>query len=166
MNIRTVWTLVAMLLAGHVSPCRAALVENLTMGNAKALALGNAVTADPPGVDAIHFNPAGLTRLKGRQYNLKVLAASFGFTVEFGGYDDITQQLVDNNGYNDEAAYSTSETTTIGLRIPFVEGITEWPLPVLFLPLQKEFKHIPSQVNIQLVMSARKFTILIQSIKV
>ena len=60
MNIRTVWTLVAMLLAGHVSPCRAALVENLTMGNAKALALGNAVTADPPGVDAIHFNPAGL----------------------------------------------------------------------------------------------------------
>ena len=135
MNIRTVWTLVVMLVAGHVSPCRAALVENLTMGNAKALALGNAVTADPPGVDAIHFNPAGLTRLKGRQYNLKVLAASFGFTVEFGGYDDITQQLVDNNGYNDEAAYSTSETTTIGLRIPFVEGITEWPLPVLFLPL-------------------------------
>ncbi|MEE2733014.1 MAG: outer membrane protein transport protein [Pseudomonadota bacterium] len=113
----------------------AALVENLTMGNAKALALGNAVTADPPGVDSIHYNPAGLTQLKGSQYNLKVLAASMSFTVEFGGYDEVTQMMVDNNGYNDVAAYQTSETSTVGLRIPYTEGITEWPLPVLILPL-------------------------------
>jgi len=117
------------------SVTQAALVENLTMGNAKALALGNAVTADPPGVDSIHYNPAGLTRLKGRQLNLKVLAASMGFSVEFGGYDETTQAIIDNNGYVDEAAYNTSETSTIGLRIPFTEGITEWPLPVLILPL-------------------------------
>src|SRR5690606_36495113 len=55
--------------------CPAAIVENLTMGNAKALSLGNAVTADPPGLDSIHYNPAGLARLDGRQYNLKVLGA-------------------------------------------------------------------------------------------
>ena len=61
-----------------------AIVENLTMGNAKALSLGNAVTADPPGVDSIHYNPAGLAKLRGRQYNLKVLAASMTFGVEFG----------------------------------------------------------------------------------
>src|SRR5256885_11955511 len=30
-----------------------------------AMSLGNAVTADPPGTDSIHFNPAGLTHLKG-----------------------------------------------------------------------------------------------------
>ncbi|MFZ5604982.1 MAG: hypothetical protein ACOY7J_21210, partial [Pseudomonadota bacterium] len=73
------------LVAGLLAPpATAALVENLTMGNAKALALGNAVTADPPGIDSIHFNPAGLARLAGRQYELKVLAAAMSFTVEFG----------------------------------------------------------------------------------
>lgn len=127
--------IVALVGAATYSLSHAALVENLTMGNAKALALGNAVTADPPGVDSIHYNPAGLTQLKGRQYNLKVLAASMTFKVEFGGYDDLTQALVDLNGYNDVSAYQTSETSTIGLRIPYTEGITEWPLPVLILPL-------------------------------
>jgi len=53
------------------------LVQNLTIGNAKALALGNAVTADPPGVDSIHFNPAGLALLNKRQYHIKFLAAPY-----------------------------------------------------------------------------------------
>lgn len=113
----------------------AAIVENLTMGNAKALSLGNAVTADPPGVDSIHYNPAGLAKLEGRQYNLKVLAASMGFEVEFGGHDAKTQQMIDDFGYVDEVAHTTSSTSTIGLRIPYKEGITEWPLPVLIIPL-------------------------------
>ena len=118
----------------HVE-AQGAIVENLTMGNAKALSLGNAVTADPPGVDSIHYNPAGLAKLRGRQYNLKVLAASMTFGVEFGGHDEATQQLIDYNGYVDESAYTKSETSTIGLRVPFVEGITEWPAPVLVLPM-------------------------------
>ena len=113
----------------------AAIVENITMGNAKALSLGNAVTADPPGIDSIHYNPAGLAALKGRQYNLKVLTASMNFDVEFGGHDAKTQQMIDDFGYEDSVAHSTSSTSTIGLRIPFQEGITEWPLPVLILPL-------------------------------
>lgn len=128
-------TLAGLVCCGAASGIQAALVENLTMGNAKALALGNAVTADPPGVDSIHYNPAGLTQLKGRQYNLKVLAAQMSFAVEFGGYDEITQAMVDYNGYEDEAAYNKGETSTVGLRIPYTEGITEWPLPVLILPL-------------------------------
>lgn len=120
------------LLAGDA---QGAIVENLTMGNAKALALGNAVTADPPGIDAIHFNPAGLARLQGRQYNLKVLAAAMNFEVEFGGHDAKTQQMIDDFGYEDEVAHTTSSTSTLGLRVPFSEGITEWPLPVLIMPL-------------------------------
>lgn len=115
--------------------CPAAIVENLTMGNAKALSLGNAVTADPPGLDSIHYNPAGLARLDGRQYNLKVLGAAMGFEVEFGGHDAKTQQMIDDFGYVDEVENQTSSTTTIGLRIPFQEGITEWPLPFLIIPL-------------------------------
>lgn len=46
----------------------AQLMQNLTIGNAKAIALGNAVTADPPGVDSIHFNPAGLVQIDGRDF--------------------------------------------------------------------------------------------------
>ena len=113
----------------------AALVENLTLGNAKALALANAVTADPPGIDSIHFNPAGLAAMKGRQSNLKILAAAFQFKVDFGDYDEQTQAVVDEYGYEDEAVNNTSETTTIGLRIPFKKGVTEWPLPFLIAPL-------------------------------
>lgn len=112
-----------------------AIVENLTVGNAKALSLGNAVTADPPGIDAIHFNPAGLALLDGRQGNLKLLVAGLNFKIDFGGHDARTQQVLDDYGYEDEAAYSTSETSTIGLKIPFSDGVKEWPLPVLIAPL-------------------------------
>jgi len=51
----------------NATEAQSALIENLTVGNAKALALGHAVTADPPGIDSIHFNPAGLARLSGEQ---------------------------------------------------------------------------------------------------
>ncbi len=40
------------------------------------MSLGNAVTADPPGIDAIHFNPAGLTRLKGNWKSDSIFGAS------------------------------------------------------------------------------------------
>lgn len=56
-----------------LSPAHAQMFQNITLGDPKALALGNAVTADPPGIDAIHFNPAGLARLKGRHKNYKLL---------------------------------------------------------------------------------------------
>ena len=42
----------------------AALTENIGV-NPVAMSMGNAVTADPPGISAIHFNPAGLTRVQG-----------------------------------------------------------------------------------------------------
>ena len=55
------------------SGVNAQLLHNVTIGNPKALGLGNAVTADPPGIDSIHFNPAGLAKIKGRQMNIKLL---------------------------------------------------------------------------------------------
>lgn len=62
----------------------AQLLNNLSIGNPKALALGHAVTADPPGIDSIHFNPAGLTRIKGRQANFKALIAIVEVESKFG----------------------------------------------------------------------------------
>lgn len=43
--------------------CQAQLGENLFSISAKAISLGNAVTADYVGLDSIHFNPAALSQL-------------------------------------------------------------------------------------------------------
>lgn len=117
-----------------VSHLQAAIVENIALGNAKAIALGNAVTADAPGIDSIHYNPAGLTQLRGRQYQFKVLTAGFNFRVDFGDHDASTQQVHDQYGYHDEASNNTSETSTIASKMPFKDGIDEWPLPFLIAP--------------------------------
>lgn len=46
----------------------AALAENLTV-SPEALSMGNAVTADPPGIFSIHYNPAGLVQFPEGTYN-------------------------------------------------------------------------------------------------
>ena len=66
------------------SPVAGQMLNNLSIGNPKALGLANAVTADPPGVDSVHFNPAGLTRIKGRYQNLKLLMAHVQLESRFG----------------------------------------------------------------------------------
>jgi long-subunit fatty acid transport protein len=52
----------------------AQLANNLTIGNPKAMAMGNAITADSSGIDAVHYNPAALSKLKGRQTTVKLLS--------------------------------------------------------------------------------------------
>lgn len=51
----------------------AQLAQNLTIGSPKAMALGNAVTADFTGIDSVHYNPAALSKLKGRQTTVKFI---------------------------------------------------------------------------------------------
>jgi len=111
------------------------------IGNAKALALGNAVTADPPGIDSIHFNPAGLARLKGRQSHLKFILADAGISGKFSSnknYNDLVNLLlVDENGdpvlnpdgtplAGDPAADSESDIESFAIYLPG-NGITEIP---------------------------------------
>ena len=115
---------------------QAALVENLTIANPKALALGHAVTADPPGVDSIHFNPAGLARIEGREGLFKLTAAYFNFRADFGSYDAESQEQIEiwGQGETDPVENSVSETDDIVLKIPFMEGRQDWPLPVMIVP--------------------------------
>lgn len=109
----------------------AQLAQNLLIGNAKAISLGNAVTADPPGVDAIHFNPAGLSRLSGRQTHLKFVAASVEVTGEFNSNASYDQWLEDNNEI-DPVANTKSEVKQFAFYSPF-DGVTE--IPLLAAPL-------------------------------
>src|SRR5690606_37564978 len=57
--------------------------QNLTVGNPKAMALGNAITADSRGLDAMHYDPAPLTKLKGRQTAVKLLTGVMDLRAEF-----------------------------------------------------------------------------------
>ena len=63
---------------------QAQLTHNITLGNPKALALANAVTADPPGIDSIHFNPAGLAKIEGRERSFKVILAHMTLEADIG----------------------------------------------------------------------------------
>lgn len=65
----------------------AQLSQNLFI-DTKAMSLGNAVTADPVGIMNIHFNPAGLTKLEGRQLELQVMTISMRGSAELALPDD------------------------------------------------------------------------------
>lgn len=133
---RTWATGCVLLLGGWSLAAQAALVENLTIGSAKALALGNAVTADPPGLDSIHYNPAGLARIDGRIMQLKGIVAAFQFDARFGEYAPEAQAQIDYWGVGeDEVENSESSTTTAALKLPFMEETKEWPLPFIVVPL-------------------------------
>lgn len=93
----------AILLTGFSSTAFAQLGTNLSV-DLRSLALGNAVTADPPGVSAVHFNPAGLTKIKGLQTEQQLIIANFDIQREFSapsgynvfGYSD--DPLICNDG--------------------------------------------------------------------
>ncbi|WP_137937311.1 outer membrane protein transport protein [Chitinivorax sp. B] len=60
----------------------AALSENVGV-SIRAMSLGNAVTADPGGIEAVHYNPAALTKLKGKHHDLTILLARIRNSAEF-----------------------------------------------------------------------------------
>ncbi len=104
----------------------AELAQNLSIGNPKALALGNAVTADPPGIDSIHFNPAGLTRLKGRLQQTKLIVADVSITGEFRS-NEAFDAFQEDVGMYDPVANTESELSSAAAYLPFY-GFTELPV--------------------------------------
>ncbi|OUR94926.1 hypothetical protein A9Q81_14265 [Gammaproteobacteria bacterium 42_54_T18] len=104
----------------------AELAQNLSIGNPKALALGNAVTADPPGIDSIHFNPAGLTRLKGRLQETKLLIADVSIIGEFRSNEEF-DAFQEQTGIYDPVANTESELSSAAAYLPFY-GFTELPV--------------------------------------
>ncbi|OUS28934.1 hypothetical protein A9Q99_10735 [Gammaproteobacteria bacterium 45_16_T64] len=117
------------------------MIENLTVGNAKALALGHAVTADPPGIDSVHFNPAGLAKLSGEQRQIKLIVGSFDIRVDFGEHDPIVDQYfsdayaadaVPAGTFDDPVVNTTSRTSGAAFVLPG-EGLVK--LPAIVAPL-------------------------------
>ena len=98
----------------------------------KALSLGNAVTADPPGMMSIHYNPAGLTKLDGRQIGFTLLnvilksSAVFNLPEDYDGEGELLN-------FEDDPVIGHESEAIPGLFIPGV-GIFPLHLPVATVP--------------------------------
>lgn len=92
------------------------MTQNLTL-DAKANALGNAVTADPPGLNSIHYNPAGLTQLKGRQFSVGLMSAYMDIDADFIAPPDYNIFGIDGVE-NDWVANQHSHVNRVAAYIP------------------------------------------------
>lgn len=143
-TLRCILTAVLLSLLGSA---HAQLATNLAL-DVRAMSLGNAVTADPPGIMSIHFNPAGLARLEGRRMDLQFLGVDFnlesrfsappGYEV-FGFSDDPVVCLDQPNDGSDACRQFTTATSTVE-GISFYVPIADRPIdlppgPLLAGPL-------------------------------
>jgi long-subunit fatty acid transport protein len=106
------------------------LGQNL-MIDTKALSLGHAVTADPVGVNDVHFNPAGLATLNGRHFGLSMLNTILESDAQFQLADDYRSTgLVDAS--EDPVAGKTGHARAAAY-VPGL-GISPIDAPILSLP--------------------------------
>ena len=115
------------LLSFFLSPqAHAVLADNLLIDPA-AMAMGNAVTADPPGINSIHFNPAGLARIPTGKFKTDTLAI-IGLKTEehYRSAPDL-----DIGGFNNDPLNETaSGPVKLRLYLPGL-GMIPWKFPGL-----------------------------------
>ena len=93
---------VIVLIAGFAFPPQviAQLANGITI-DTKALSLGNAVTADVnPNVSAVYHNPAGLTRLKERHFEVEQLLIGLDLDAAFSAPEEYELFGLDGTGFN------------------------------------------------------------------
>lgn len=132
-----------LMLAGSA---HAQLAANLSI-DLRALSMGNAVTADPPGVSAVHYNPAGLAKLKGRHIDYQLLTAVFSMESEFSapkdfgvfGYSDDPVVCADapRDGVDKCRNFKTGKSSIEGvsLYIPIMDDMVDLPPGPLAAPM-------------------------------
>lgn len=114
----------AMIAATISCGVEAQLTQNLTI-HPKALALGNAVTADPPGIMSIHYNPAGLTKLDDRQLEVNLMGIYLDIDADFTapegyeifGIDGLEEDPLTGK-QRDPVANKHSHTNNVALYVP------------------------------------------------
>ena len=118
--------------------CFAMLAQNMSV-DLRSLSMGNAVTADPPGINAIHFNPAGLTKIKGLQLDVQLLMADFAIEADLSapkgfnvfGYSDDPIVCADAPSNTDSlcSEFKTAHTEVAGvaLYLPILDQVIKMP---------------------------------------
>lgn len=139
-SLRLLTVFVSMVFALSAS---AQLATNLSI-DLRALSMGNAVTADPPSISAVHYNPAGLAKLDGRRLDFQLLAASFSINNEFSappGYnvfgfsdDPVVCSDAQYDGEDKCSSFNSAKSGIegISLYIPILDQLVDLPggLPV------------------------------------
>lgn len=118
----------------HQDKAQAAVLENLMVGDPRALSMAGAVTADPSGIFSLHFNPAGLAKIKSDIYAANLTVAHFEFRTDIYGHTPELDEYLEEQGWTDPAVNTTSETSTVGILFPGDDKVREFPLPVPILP--------------------------------
>jgi long-subunit fatty acid transport protein len=132
MNIAMFKRLAALTLGLAAGSTQAQLASNLFI-DTKAMSMGNAVTADPVGIMSIHFNPAGLTKLDGRQIQFAIqniyLKAEYDFQVpdHYNGDGELMN-------INDDPVAGESGSASAAAYIPGHGILPLDILPILQLP--------------------------------
>lgn len=124
----------ALLLVGLAAQSQARLGQNLSI-DMKTLSMGNAVTADPPGVNSIHFNPAGLTKIDGLQTDLQGIMAQFNVKREWSapaGYNIF--------GYSDDPIVCNDDPSNPSPLCTDFKGVVKGDVeyPTLYVPILKK----------------------------
>lgn len=123
----------------------AELATNISI-DLRALSLGNAVTADPPGVSAVHYNPAGLALLDGRHIDYQFMSVSFGVAAQYSappgynvfGYSDDPVVCQEPNGpvdYCKNFVTGESKVQGVSLYIPVLDKMVDLPPGPAIAPL-------------------------------
>jgi len=130
LSFSTIAASTALLTIGYISSAHA-FESDVFIGNAKALSLGNAVTAAPPHIDSIYYNPAGLAGIEGLQVQVKGLVAAFELETQLhapDAYLDFLSALNLNDPILDANGNATSRTTQFNAQLPGV-GLVTLPVP-------------------------------------
>jgi len=113
---------------------KAAFIEQVVI-HSKAISLGNAVTAYPPGIMAIHYNPAGLSDVReGIVISQGLSLGIIDRTDTFDPEPDFHFGQESSNFYavNDPVAYQSNKTEDSRIYVPFY-GKADFP--IMFSPL-------------------------------
>ena len=128
---------IAVFLAGLSNLANAQLGQDLSV-DMRSLSLGNAVTADPPGISAVHFNPAALAKLDGLQTDVQGILANFDIKRDYSaparynifGYSD--DPIVCNDGPEVDVGICTDFKGTVSgdveyasLYVPILKKIVD-----------------------------------------
>lgn len=128
---------IAVFLAGVSNLANAQLGQDLSV-DMRSLSLGNAVTADPPGISAVHFNPAALAKLDGLQTDVQGILANFAIKRDYSapagynifGYSD--DPIVCNDGPEVDVGICTDFKGTVSgdveyasLYVPILKKIVD-----------------------------------------
>ena len=129
----------------------AVLAWNISV-DIRSLSLGNAVTADPPGISAIHFNPAGLSRIQGLQTDFQGLTLGLDIEREFSAPPGFNVF-----GYSDDPVVCdlpANSTNNGGLCPNFKTGISKVNSVSLFLPVLDKIVNLPAGLPVAVPFSA------------